>query len=256
MEVFTYETEAVDEGMRLDKYLADKMTGVTRSFLQKLIKDGRVLTDGCSRKSNYKLKAAQKVEVSIPPAEDVEILPENIPLDILYEDDDLLVINKPKNMVVHPSAGHFSGTLVNAVMYHCKDSLSGINGAIRPGIVHRIDKDTTGSLIICASRNKSRRIPFREFIAELLPVIRKNLMDVSKATLEGIRMTGKKWPLSHRMANLPSRIIRRWNSGRMRHIWNFGWRPEERIKFVCIWRISVTLCWETLFTEARKTRII
>ena len=149
MEVFTYETEAVDEGMRLDKYLADKMTGVTRSFLQKLIKDGRVLTDGCSRKSNYKLKAAQKVEVSIPPAEDVEILPENIPLDILYEDDDLLVINKPKNMVVHPSAGHFSGTLVNAVMYHCKDSLSGINGAIRPGIVHRIDKDTTGSLIVC-----------------------------------------------------------------------------------------------------------
>ena len=129
MEVFTYETEAVDEGMRLDKYLADKMTGVTRSFLQKLIKDGRVLTDGCSRKSNYKLKAAQKVEVSIPPVEDVEILPENIPLDILYEDDDLLVINKPKNMVVHPSAGHFSGTLVNAVMYHCKDSLSGINCA-------------------------------------------------------------------------------------------------------------------------------
>lgn len=100
-------------------------------------------------KANYRLHTDDLITVETPPAEQVEILPENIPLDILYEDDALLVVNKPKGMVVHPSAGHYSGTLVNAVMYHCKDDLSGINGVIRPGIVHRIDKDTTGSLIIC-----------------------------------------------------------------------------------------------------------
>lgn len=144
-----FHIEEKDNGLRLDKYLSEQMTELTRSFLQKLIKEEQVTIDGKVQKSNYKLRAGQRVTVIIPPAEDTEIIPEDIPLDILYEDEDLLIVNKPKDMVVHPSAGHYSGTLVNAVMFHCKDSLSGINGEIRPGIVHRIDKDTTGSLIIC-----------------------------------------------------------------------------------------------------------
>ncbi|MBO5371783.1 MAG: RluA family pseudouridine synthase [Lachnospiraceae bacterium] len=149
MEEYIFQVDENSSNERLDKYLSEQMPEFTRSFLQKLIKDGAVIVDDKQQKANYKLKFEQTVKISIPPAEDTEIAAENIPLDILYEDADILIVNKPKNMVVHPSAGHYSGTLVNAVMYHCKDSLSGINGEIRPGIVHRIDKDTTGSLIIC-----------------------------------------------------------------------------------------------------------
>ena len=145
----TLTTTEQDIGVRLDKYLSHRLTDMTRSYLQKLIKENQITVDAQPVKANYKLKSAQTITVTIPPAEESEIVPEDIPLDILYEDADLLIINKPKGMVVHPSAGHSSGTLVNAIMYHCKDSLSGINGTIRPGIVHRIDKDTTGSLIIC-----------------------------------------------------------------------------------------------------------
>ena len=114
-----------------------------------MIKDGHVKVNEVIQKANYRLKTEDLVTVEIPDAIETPILPENIPLDILYEDDDLLIVNKPKGMVVHPSAGHASGTLVNAILYHCRDSLSGINGEIRPGIVHRIDMDTTGSLIVC-----------------------------------------------------------------------------------------------------------
>lgn len=141
------------EGERLDKYLsivfADTGASSSRSFFQKLIKEGHVLVNDVPQKSNYRLRTEDLISVEIPDAVETPILPENIPLDILYEDNDLLIVNKPKGMVVHPSAGHYTGTLVNAVMYHCKDSLSGINGEIRPGIVHRIDMDTTGSLIVC-----------------------------------------------------------------------------------------------------------
>lgn len=149
METFTFIVSEKDTGVRLDKYLSCQMPDLTRSFLQKLIKEEHALVNGQIQKANYKLKSAQEVLISIPPAENISVVSENLPLDILYEDDDILIVNKPKGMVVHPSAGHENGTLVNAVLYHCKDSLSGINGEIRPGIVHRIDKDTTGSLIIC-----------------------------------------------------------------------------------------------------------
>lgn len=134
---------------RLDKYLASIYEEQSRSFFQKLIKEGQVLVNGIPEKANYRLSPEDTISVTIPKAQEVEILPEDIPLDILYEDEDVLIVNKPKGMVVHPSAGHFSGTLVNAVLYHCRDSLSGINGEIRPGIVHRIDMDTTGALIVC-----------------------------------------------------------------------------------------------------------
>lgn len=164
-EQYTLVTETGINGIRLDKYLSDRLPdAITRSFLQKLIKEEQVTVDGKLQKANYKLKPEQTIQITIPPAEETAILPEDIPLDILYEDNDLLIVNKPKDMVVHPSAGHYTGTLVNAIMFHCKESLSGINGEIRPGIVHRIDKDTTGSLIIC--KNDESHLKIAEQIKE------------------------------------------------------------------------------------------
>ncbi|MEG0963316.1 MAG: RluA family pseudouridine synthase [Lachnospiraceae bacterium] len=145
-------------GERLDKFLTTIYEKQSRSFFQKLIKEDHVLVNGEIRKSNYRLTLEDEVQITIPKAQEIQILPEDIPLDILYEDEDVLVVNKPKGMVVHPSVGHYSQTLVNAVMYHCKDSLSGINGIIRPGIVHRIDMDTTGALIVCKNDNAHRKI--------------------------------------------------------------------------------------------------
>ena len=136
-------------GERIDKYLSEQLEDMTRSHIQKLIKENMVRVNGMAVKSNFKLSASDQIEVEIPEMKEPDILPENIPLDILYEDQDILVVNKPKGMVVHPAPGHYTGTLVNAIMYHCKDNLSGINGVMRPGIVHRIDMDTTGSLLIC-----------------------------------------------------------------------------------------------------------
>jgi 23S rRNA pseudouridine1911/1915/1917 synthase len=138
-----------EQGERLDKYLAGLLLEVSRSFIQKLLKQEQVTVNENLVKANYVIKENDVISIHVPEAVEPEITPEDIPLDILYEDNDVLVVNKPKNMVVHPAPGHYSGTLVNAVMFHCKDNLSGINGVLRPGIVHRIDKDTTGSLIIC-----------------------------------------------------------------------------------------------------------
>lgn len=136
-------------GQRIDKFLSDFLDGQSRSYLQKLVKEGRVFVQGKSVKANYRIAEGEEIRLEIPELEEPDILPENIPLDIIYEDDDLLVVNKPKGMVVHPSAGHYSGTLVNALLYHCAGNLSGINGVLRPGIVHRIDMDTTGVLVVC-----------------------------------------------------------------------------------------------------------
>jgi 23S rRNA pseudouridine1911/1915/1917 synthase len=144
-----FEVQLEQEGERLDKFLHQIYPDFSRSFFQRLIKNEQVQVNHLVQKASYPVHADDLVSVEIPDAVPTTIEPENIPLDILYEDDDVLVVNKPKGMVVHPSAGHYSGTLVNAILYHCKDSLSGINGEIRPGIVHRIDMDTTGSLIVC-----------------------------------------------------------------------------------------------------------
>ncbi len=141
--------EAQDAGKRMDKYLAEQFPDSTRSYLQKLLKDENVKMNGALVKASTKTCAGACIEVSIPEPVEAEILPEALPLDILYEDSDVILINKPKGLVVHPAAGHTTGTLVNALMYHCHENLSGINGVLRPGIVHRIDKDTTGVLVVC-----------------------------------------------------------------------------------------------------------
>ncbi len=142
-------TQPENNGMRMDKYLSETYPEYSRSWFQKLIRDGQVLADEKPVKANYKVAPGQKILVRVPAPKTLDVLPENIPLDILYEDDDVLLINKPKDMVVHPAPGHPDHTVVNAVMYHCKNQLSGINGVMRPGIVHRIDKDTTGVIVIC-----------------------------------------------------------------------------------------------------------
>ena len=157
--------EAEQAGERLDRYLTLIYADQSRSFFQKLIKGGNVSVNGKAvTKSGYVVDVSDVVTASIPEAQSVAIEAEDIPLDILYEDADVLIVNKPKGMVVHPSAGHYSGTLVNAIMYHCSDSLSGINGEIRPGIVHRIDMDTTGALIVC--KNDTAHTDIAEQIKE------------------------------------------------------------------------------------------
>lgn len=138
---------SVDE--RIDKYLGAVLSDRSRSFLQKLIREGGVLVNGKPVKASYRVDGDDQIEISLPEPETPVIPAEDIPLDILYEDEDLLIVNKPKGMVVHPAAGHRTGTLVNAVLYHCRGQLSGINGVMRPGIVHRIDRDTTGALVVC-----------------------------------------------------------------------------------------------------------
>ena len=160
-----YTVEESQSGMRLDKFLTEIYPDQTRSFLQKLVKSGEIKVNGKPvTKAGFVVEGGDQVSASIPAPQAVEIEAENIPLDILYEDADVLIVNKPKGMVVHPSAGHYSGTLVNAIMYHCADSLSGINGEIRPGIVHRIDMDTTGALIIC--KNDAAHVDIAEQIKE------------------------------------------------------------------------------------------
>lgn len=149
MNEIVFEASPEMEGERIDKCISDYLDSLSRSYIQKIIKDGNVFVNDISVKANYRVKSDDNVRFIIPELAEPDIPAQDILLDILYEDKDLLIVNKPKNMVVHPAPGHYEGTLVNAVMYHCKNELSGINGVMRPGIVHRIDKDTTGSLIIC-----------------------------------------------------------------------------------------------------------
>ncbi len=178
MDTYTVEEE---EKERIDVYLNEELEEFSRSYIQKLIKDGHVKVNGEPVKSNYRLFCGDVVTVSAPEIKEPEIEPEDIPLDILYEDQDVIVVNKPKGMVVHPAPGHYSGTLVNALLYHCKDELSGINGVLRPGIVHRIDKDTTGSLLVCkndaAHKDLARQLAEHSIHREYEAIVHGNLKD-------------------------------------------------------------------------------
>ena len=178
---FTIDQEAAP--LRIDRYLAEQCPEFSRSYLQKLLKEQKVTADDKPVKANYKIQPGVQIQVEVP-----DILPENIPLDILYEDDYLLVVNKPKGMVVHPAAGHTEGTLVNAVMAHCGDNLSGINGVLRPGIVHRIDKDTTGALVICKEdsvhRDLAEQLKEHSIKRRYRAVVQGNLKE-DEGTIEG-----------------------------------------------------------------------
>ena len=168
-------------GERIDKFIADNSEGISRSYAAKLCADRRVLVEGKKADKKYKLKSGEMIEIDVPEPETVEVLPENIPLDIVYEDDDLIVVNKPQGMVVHPAAGNESGTLVNALMYHCGGSLSAINGVIRPGIVHRIDKDTSG-LLVAAKNNEahlflSAQLKERKAVRKYIALVNGNIKE-------------------------------------------------------------------------------
>lgn len=163
-DIINLTAEENNSGERIDKFLSDMLSSYSRSYIQKLISDNLVLVNNKNIKSNCKLKAKDEITIYIPVPKELEVVAQNIPLDIIYEDDDIIVVNKPKGMVVHPSAGHYSGTLVNALMYHCKDHLSAINGVLRPGIVHRIDMDTTGVIVAC--KNDAAHLSISEQLKE------------------------------------------------------------------------------------------
>lgn len=170
-----HEIIITEPGVRADKAISAALPALSRSAVQALIQDGRVLCNGAPVQKSTKLPVQSVLTVEIPPARPLEVVAQNIPLDIVYEDSDLLVVNKPKGMVVHPAAGNEDGTLVNALLYHCGDSLSGINGVIRPGIVHRIDKDTSGLLIVAkndaAHRSLAEQIMAHSFTREYRAVV-------------------------------------------------------------------------------------
>ena len=175
MEEFEFSVDEDSIGGRLDKYLVEHIENKTRSFLTKLVEDGQVSVNGAPKAKSYKLRKTDIIKVNIPNPVEIKAVPENIPLDIIYEDSDLLVVNKPKGMVVHPAPGNTNGTLVNALLYHCKGSLSGINGQLRPGIVHRIDKNTSGLLIVAKNDNShtllSEQIKEHSFTREYQAVV-------------------------------------------------------------------------------------
>ena len=151
MEILTLQPNKEDAGKRIDAWLAANLEDMTRSAVQRLLEEGQVVCDGKQLPKNYKLNGSETLEVSLPDPEPVDVVPQDIPLDVVYEDGDVIVVNKPKGLVVHPAPGHPDGTLVNALLHYCGDSLSGIGGELRPGIVHRIDRDTSG--LIIAAKN-------------------------------------------------------------------------------------------------------
>lgn len=179
MTEYSFQIDDSGVGERIDKFLSNSIENTTRNAVVNLIESNSVLVNNSATTKNYKLRQGDLITVSIPDPVEYEAKAENIPLDIVYEDDDLLVVNKPKGMVVHPAAGNYEGTLVNALLYHCGDSLSGINGVMRPGIVHRIDKNTSGLLIVAkndfAHKILSEQIKEHSFTREYEAVVYGNL---------------------------------------------------------------------------------
>ncbi len=188
MNIINFTVEKEQEPVRIDRYLADKCPDFSRSYIQKLLKEQAVFAGDMPVRANYKVQPGVFVRLEVPDPETPDIKPEAIPLDILYEDDYVLVVNKPKGMVVHPAAGHTGGTLVNAVMAHCGEHLSGINGVLRPGIVHRIDKDTTGALLVCKEdsvhRDLAEQLKEHSIKRRYRAVVQGNLKE-DEGTVEG-----------------------------------------------------------------------
>ncbi len=187
MSRISYLVENLENDIRIDKWICEQNQEISRSMLQKLLKENQVTVNGKTVSKSYKVADGDEIILDIPEPVELDVLPENIPIEIVYEDDDLLVVNKPKGMVVHPAAGNYNGTLVNALLYHCKGRLSSINGVIRPGIVHRIDKNTSGLLIVAktdkAHTGLAEQIKAHTFTREYQAVICGRLKE-SNGTIE------------------------------------------------------------------------
>lgn len=181
MNNFEFTIDSNNTSLRIDKFLSENIPDTTRSVIQGYIMDGCVTVNNVAVNKNYKTRLNDIIVVSVPDPVELEAIPENIPLDIIYEDNDVIVVNKPKGMVVHPAAGNYTGTLVNALLYHCKDSLSGINGVLRPGIVHRIDKNTSGLLIVAKNdishKGLAEQIKEHSFARQYETIVYGNIKD-------------------------------------------------------------------------------
>lgn len=182
-QTFEFIVEEKDKTLRIDRYIAIYQPDISRSYIQKLILSGSILVNQTNIKSNYKVSTGDHINIILPEPVALNIEPENISLDIIYEDSDIILINKPKGMVVHPAPGHYSGTLVNALLYHCDGNLSGINGVLRPGIVHRIDRDTTGVMIACKNDNShayiSEQLKVHSITRKYNAIVNHNLKDTT-----------------------------------------------------------------------------
>ena len=193
-----------EKNVRLDAYISKNYSDISRTMVQKLIENGNILVNGKKEKASYKIQLNDKIEINMPKPKEVDIKPQDIPIEIVYEDDDIVVVNKPKGLVVHPANGNPDGTLVNAIMAKCKTSLSGIGGELRPGIVHRLDKDTSGLLIIAkndkAHINMSEQIKNRQvkkiYIALVKGVVKENEatinMPIGRSTKDRKKMAVRK----------------------------------------------------------------
>ena len=228
-------------GVRLDVFLTQALEGMTRSAAQRLLEGNHVKKDGQPVKKNQKTEAGADYTVEIPNAQPIALQPEKIDLEIAYEDSDVVIINKPKGMVVHPAAGHWSGTLVNALLYHCGDSLSGINGQLRPGIVHRIDKDTSGLLLVAkndfAHQKLAAQLADHTMHRTYVCLACGNIRDdngVIDAPIARHPQDRKKWP-SARMASVPSRIFRCWPVTRAIPMCSAVWKQGAPIRSGSIW---------------------
>ena len=254
-------TRTADQsGERADAFLARAVEGLTRSAAQRLLEEGAVTLNGKPLKKNYKTTPGDLLEITLPDPEPVDVVPQNIPLDVVYEDSDVIVVNKPVGMVVHPAPGHPDGTLVNALLYHCGDSLSGINGELRPGIVHRIDRDTSG-LIIAAKNDKAHLALAEQLqdhsLARVYEAIAVGGFREDEGTVDApsaaTPWTASAWPSTPETDETLS------PTGRFSSVSPMGlpissvnWRPDAPTKFASTWPPSTTPCWAMWSTAIRS----
>ena len=245
MEQREFIVEAEAAGQRIDRFLSGEDTGLSRSALQGLVAEGHVLCNGKSIAKSLKLKAGDTILLEIPDAKPIEAVPQDIPLDIVYEDDHLLVVNKPKGMVVHPAPGNPDGTLVNALLWHCKGSLSGIGGEIRPGIVHRIDKDTSGLLVVAKDDathiGLSQQMAVHSVERAYQTVVYGGFAQDEgfvEANLGRSKTDRKKMAVYPATPSMPTPAIRCWSASAASPCWNAASRRAAPIRSASTWRPS------------------
>ena len=257
MEEYNIEASGDWAGKRIDKVLSGYFSDYSRSFIKKLFDDGYIQVNGKASKPSYSVRTGDIFDISVPDPVSIDIEPENIPLDIIYEDDDVILVNKPKGMVVHPAPGHYSGTLVNGLMYHFKDSLSGINGEFRPGIVHRIDMDTTGVLVVCkndnAHRSLSEQLHEHSITRKYYAIVHGNIAQ-DDGTVDA--PIGRRWRSIPEMADMLSHITGFWSVlEESIPLLSVSLRPAEHIRSEFIWHPLDIPYLEMKFMDRRNVRL-